>query len=116
MQSSFRIRVLTEIRSTQRVVDKLRERPAQRFARSTRLAQEKLLKDRLQGSKATKEALAACRAASSKVVLKFQKDVKVCSSTSIAEKCEVGRSIFQSAIAVQGLSAAAAAEVSGHSF
>lgn len=114
MQSSFRIRVLTEIRSTQRVVDKLRERPAQRFARSTRLAQEKLLKDRLQGSKATKEALAACRAASSKVILKFQRDVKVCISTSIAEKCEVGRSIFQSATAVQGLSAAA--EVSGHSF
>lgn len=106
MQSAFRIRVLTEIRSTQRVVEKLRERPVQRFARSTRLAQEKLLKDRLQGSKTTKEALAACRVASSKVVLKFQRDVKVCFTSSIAEKCEVGRSIFQSAAAVQGVSAA----------
>ena len=103
MQSAFRIRVLTEIRSTQRLVDKLREKPVQRFARSTRLAQEKLTKDRLVGSKLTKEALITCRASSGKVVLKLQRDVKMCTAN-IAEKCEVGRCVFNSAM--QGLSSA----------
>jgi len=97
VQSAFRIRVLTEIRSTQRVVDKLREKPMLRFTRFTRLAQEKLTKDRLQGSKMTKEALVAGKLTTGKVVLKFQRDVKVCIA-SIAEKCEVGRSIFHSAL------------------
>jgi hypothetical protein len=99
VQAEFRLRVLGEIRSTHRVVDKLREKNSQRYMRYTRLAQEKRTKEKLYASKAAKDALAVSKTASDKVAMKFQKDTKTYVSA-LNDKFEAGKALFHSSLEV----------------
>ena len=93
VQSEFRLRVLSEIRATHRVVDKLRERNTQRYMRFTRLAQEKRAKEKVYAIKVTKDALVAAKTTAEKASTKFQKDTKAW-ATGVAERCEAGKAAF----------------------
>jgi hypothetical protein len=100
VQAEFRVRVLAEIRSAHRVVDKLREKNSQRYMRYTRLAQEKRTKEKLYASKASKDALAVSKTASDKVAAKFLKDTKTYVSA-LNDKVEAGKTLFHSSLEVR---------------
>lgn len=87
------MRVLAEIRTTQRAVDKLREKTVQRYMRHTRQAQEKRQKEKVYASKVAKDALALTKAASDKVSAKFQKDTKTWVN-GLNDRCEGGKTAF----------------------
>lgn len=100
VQGEFRQRVLTEIRATQRAVDKLREKAVQRYMRHTRQAQERRQKEKAYSSKVAKDALNLTKTASDKVAVKFQKDTKTW-VTGLHDKCEAGKAAFNNSFEVK---------------
>ena len=89
------MRVLTEIRPTHRVTDKLREKSAQRYMRHSRQAQEKRTKEKVYASRTAKDALVIVKSTTDKVSVKFQKDTKLWVS-GINDKYETGKNVFNS--------------------
>lgn len=94
------MRVLAEIRTTQRAADKLREKTVQRYMRHTRQAQEKRQKEKVYASKVAKDALNLTKIASEKVSAKFQKDTKTW-VTGLHDKCEAGKTAFNNSFEVR---------------
>ena len=92
--------MLTEVRLTHRVFDKLREKNTQRYMRYTRSAQEKRAREKSYSSKTVKDALLLCKATSDKVTGKFQKDTKSWVS-GLNDRIETGKGHFYSSLEVR---------------
>jgi hypothetical protein len=99
VQAEFRQRVLGEIRTAHRTVDKLREKNVQRYLRHTRQAQDRRAREKAQAAKTAKDAVALCKAVSDKVVSKFQRDTKAW-VTGLNDKFEAGKVLFQNSLEV----------------
>jgi hypothetical protein len=99
VQAEFRQRVLGEIRTAHRTVDKLREKNVQRYLRHTRQAQDRRAREKAQAAKTAKDAVALCKVASDKVVSKFQRDTKAW-VTGLNDKFEAGKVLFQNSLEV----------------
>jgi hypothetical protein len=102
VQAEFRQRVLGEIRTAHRIVDKLREKNVQRYMRHTRQAQDRRAREKAQAAKTAKDAVALCKVASDKVVSKFQRDTKAW-VTGLNDKFEAGKVLFQNSLEVSVL-------------
>lgn len=99
LQGEFRVRVLNEIRPTQRATDKLREKTAQRYMRHSRQAQEKRTKEKAYISRTAKDALTTVKSVTDKVSTKFQKDTKSWVA-GINDKFEGGKTVFNNSFEV----------------
>ena len=93
LQRVFRARVLKEVRSTQRVADKLRERGVQKYTRFTRLAQERSTKDKIALSRTLKDAAALRKQAVDKAATRFHKELKGLAVESL-DKFQAGKAAF----------------------
>ena len=97
------MRVLNEIRPTQRATDKLREKTAQRYMRHSRQAQEKRTKEKAYISRTAKDALTTVKSTTDKVSAKFQKDTKSWVA-GINDRFEGGKTVFNNSFEVSCLS------------
>lgn len=93
------MRVLNEIRPTQRATDKLREKTAQRYMRHSRQAQEKRTKEKAYISRTAKDALTTVKSTTDKVSAKFQKDTKSWVA-GINDRFEGGKTVFNNSFEV----------------
>jgi hypothetical protein len=93
LQAEIKLRMSVELRPVFRQCDKLREKSTTRFARFSRLLQDKVAKETAGNRKVVKEAQNACRLSVDKVAGLFQRDLKLWIS-SLKDKLEVGKTVF----------------------
>ena len=98
LQAEMKLRMSVELRPVFRQCDKLREKSATRFARFSRLLQDKVAKESVSNRKVLKEAQNACKVSVDKVAGLFQRDLRLWTSA-LKDKLEVGRVAFRSSSA-----------------